>query len=953
MTETTPDTLSAAYDPTRAESTWYPIWEKAGYFAPNMKAEGPAYCIAIPPPNVTGSLHMGHALTTTLEDVLIRWRRMQGHKTLWLPGTDHAGIATQMVVERDLLKTEKKSRHDLGRAEFLKRVWEWKRAYGSRITNQLRVLGCSLDWTRERFTMDEQLSRSVLEVFVRLHEEGLIYRAERLVNWCPRCHTALSDLEVDHDEGIQGELWSFAYPLAEGGGEIVVATTRPETMLGDTAVAVHPDDGRYKHLIGKHVRHPILGYRIPIIGDAVLVDPKFGTGAVKVTPAHDFNDFETGRRHKLVLFDIFDVDARIRQTPELHASHDADPIVGAQAVATMRAEISMTEWQDYAGRERGEARRKIKAELAEMGLERKSETHVMAIGHCQRCETVVEPSLSVQWFVRTQPLAAPALEAVKSGATKILPETWTKTYYHWMENIQDWCISRQLWWGHRIPAYYCRDCDKGTGTDDNPRFDSHAKPFVARTPPTACPRCGGTRLVQDPDVLDTWFSSALWPFSTLGWPDPTEELKTFYPVSVMETGFDILFFWVARMMMMGTKFMGKPPFPVIYLHAMVRDKHGDKMSKTRGNVIDPLHLIHGCTKEEMSPQFKDEYPDGFPAFGADALRFTLAAMSASGRDIKLSVERIAGYRAFANKIWNATRFAMMRMDGKPEPLSAVRAHLEPADRFILSRLNQATIEVNEALEAYRFADAAQAIYAFFWNELCDWYIELVKARLLGTDARSKGAAQTTLMHVLEQAMRLLHPFMPFITEEIWQKLPIDARRASIMIAPFPAADTSFVDKEIEADYRLVQDAIVAMRTIRSESNVAPSKPITVHLAVPAAEDRARLEAHRAEITALARLERLEIAATAEQQAAAAVKVLERMQVIVPLAGLVDFAEEAARLKKSIEKTTVERDRIAAKLGNEAFVAKAPAAVVAKDRARVLELNEMIAKMAESLKALPA
>ncbi|MBI5510042.1 MAG: valine--tRNA ligase [Deltaproteobacteria bacterium] len=949
---TSVETLPPAYDPTHAESTWYPVWERAGYFAPNLDAAAAPYCIVIPPPNVTGSLHMGHALTTTLEDVLTRWRRMQGKKTLWLPGTDHAGIATQMVVERELAKTEKKSRHDLGRAQFLERVWQWKATYGDRISRQLRVLGCSLDWSRERFTMDAKLSAAVLEVFVRLHEDGLIYRAERLVNWCPRCHTALSDLEVDHQEGKTGELWSFAYPLADGSGEIVVATTRPETMLGDTAVAVHPDDPRYRAHVGKHVKHPLLGYRIPIIADPVLVDPKFGTGAVKVTPAHDFNDFETGKRHALVLFNIFDVDARITPTPELHLGVNAGVGAKAATAEAMRAEIDLEAWRRFAGLDRMVARKQVKEALQGLGLERKSEPHEMSIGGCQRCETVVEPSLSVQWFVRTAPLARPALEAVKSGATRILPETWTKTYYHWMENIQDWCISRQLWWGHRIPAYYCRDCDKGVGNEDNLRFDSGAKPLVARHKPERCPRCGGANLVQDADVLDTWFSSALWPFSTLGWPEETRELQTFYPVSVMETGFDILFFWVARMMMMGCKFMGRPPFPVIYLHAMVRDKFGDKMSKTRGNVIDPLHLIHGCNAAEVSPQFKDEYPDGFPAFGADALRFTLAAMSASGRDIKLSVERIAGYRAFANKIWNAARFVLMRLPGPPKPVAELESSLHPADRFILSRLHGTVTEVDAALEAYRFSDAATAVYAFIWNELCDWYIELVKPRLAGDDPTAKAAAASVLVHTLDQALRLLHPFMPFITEEIWQKLPIPHAQASIMIALFPTANPAHADPALEAEYRLVQDTIVGLRTIRAESNVSPSKQISARLVVPDPEDQRRLTGHAGEIKSLARLADLTIAGTTDKAEGCAVKVLERLQIVVPLLGLVDFQEEAARLRKAIDKATTERERLEKKLANESFVARAPADVVEKDRARAAELGVMIDKLQTSLRELP-
>jgi len=962
----TPEPLSSAYDPTHAESHWYPVWEKAGYFAPDPAAPLAPYSIVIPPPNVTGALHMGHALTNTIEDVLTRWRRMQGHKTLWLPGCDHAGIATQMVVERDLKKNEGKSRHDLGREQFVERVWTWKKTYGDRITKQLRVLGCSLDWSRERFTMDEQLSRAVREVFVRLHEEGLIYRAERLVNWCPRCHTALSDLEVEHDDEHKGELWSFAYPLATGKGEIVVATTRPETMLGDTAVAVHPDDKRYTKLVGKFVRHPILGYEIPIIADAVLVDPAFGTGAVKVTPAHDFNDFEVGKRHRLALFNILDNDAKILVEPEVHDRRDGDAGAGPHPAAAIRQAIAMERWRTYAGKDRVEARSQVKDELEKLGLARGQKEHILPLGHCQRCLTVVEPSLSVQWWVKTKPLAEPALAAVKTGATRILPDTWTKTYYHWMENIQDWCISRQLWWGHRIPAWYCTSCDEPKSNGADARFGATAQPIVSRAAPTRCPRCGKSEFAQDADVLDTWFSSALWPFSTLGWPDAkAADLRDFYPVSVMETGFDILFFWVARMMMMGCKFMGQPPFPIIYLHAMVRDRHGEKMSKTRGNVIDPLHLIHGCTADEVSPQFKAEYKEGFPAFGADALRFTLAAAAQSGRDIKLSVERIAGYRAFANKIWNAARFVFMRLETPGEvsctpqslTLAAVEDTLEPADRYILSRLAATVHDVDAALEGFRFGDAANCIYAFFWSEFCDWYIELVKGRLTGDAVASRQAARATLVYVLDQSLRLLHPFMPFITEEIWQKLPLYERpAASIMKAlfPEPAAFAAWRDEALERDYRLVQDAIVGVRTIRSESNISSAKPMAVLLATANETDRQRLLAHASEITALGRIATLTVqVGDAGRPDKAGVKVFEGLQVIVPLENLVDYAEEATRLKKAIDKTLAEHDKLEKKLGNAGFMAKAPPDVVEKDRARAKELTEMLDKLRDSLRRAEA
>ncbi|HYA45860.1 MAG TPA: valine--tRNA ligase, partial [Acidimicrobiales bacterium] len=632
MTDETQTALAKGYSHREVEARWYDFWRRRGYFhGDEHDASRPPFSIVLPPPNVTGSLHLGHALTATLQDVLIRWKRMSGFNTLWLPGTDHAGIATQMIVEKEIQKTEKKSRHDLGRAEFLRRVWAWKEKFGSRIGEQHQALGAALDWDRERFTMDDGLSRAVREVFVRLFEEGLVYREKKLINWCPRCHTALSDLEVTRDETHQGELWSFAYPLVEPLGdtrEIVVATTRPETMLGDTAVAVHPEDERYRALIGRKVRHPILGRELPIIGDAILVDPAFGTGAVKVTPAHDFNDFEVGKRHGLPQITVIEPDGRM--------SPNAGPV---------------------AGLDRFEARREVKRILSAQGLDRGSKPHIVPLAKCQRCETVLEPLISQQWFVRIEPLARPAIEAVEQGKTRFIPETWTNTYMAWMRNIHDWCISRQLWWGHQIPAWYCPD--------------GHVT--VARQAPERCATCGKGELRQDEDVLDTWFSSGLWPFSTMGWPDETATLRTFYPTSVMETGHDIIFFWVARMMMMGIHFMGEVPFRTVYLHPMVRDEKGHKMSKTRGNVIDPLVITE--------------------QYGADALRFTLAALTAQGRDIKLAKERIDGYRAFANKLWNASRFALMNLSGYEEqgedPLALDPS---PADRWILARLARAVNE---------------------------------------------------------------------------------------------------------------------------------------------------------------------------------------------------------------------------------------------------------------------
>ncbi|MDI7269004.1 MAG: valine--tRNA ligase, partial [Myxococcota bacterium] len=691
------------YDPSSFEERIHRFWLDNDVFAAADRSDRPAFCIVIPPPNITGSLHMGHALTATIQDTIVRYHRMQGFNALWLPGTDHAGIATQMVVEK-ALAAEGLTRHDLGRERFVERVWEWKRLYGGRISEQHRALGASVDWRRERFTLDEGLTRAVREAFIRLYEDGLAYRAERLIHWCPRCRTALSDLEVVHAE-TKGELWSFAYPLADGAGEIVVATTRPETMLGDTAVAVHPDDERHRGSIGCAVRHPILGRELPVIGDAILVDPKFGTGAVKVTPAHDPNDFETGGRHGLESIGMLDEDARVTAA--------GGP---------------------FAGMDRFEAREAVKARLTEMGLFRGAREHVHSVGRCQRCETVVEPMLSRQWFVRTKPLAEPAIAAVRDGRTTIIPESWAKTYFHWLEGIRDWCVSRQLWWGHRIPAWYC-----GCG-----------RTVVARQDPASCPDCGSVDLRRDEDVLDTWFSSALWPFSTLGWPDDTPALRTFYPTSVMETGYDILFFWVARMMMMGLRLAGDVPFRKVVLHGMVLDAKGRKQSKTRGNAIDPLDVT--------------------ARHGTDALRFTLASYTAQGQSIKLDEKRIQGYRFFCNKIWNAARFAEGALG--EEPVGPVQARVEDlGNRWILARLDETVEAVRGALDGFRLDEACAALYAFTWHELCDWYIEWSKPTLYGREPEGAAAREETrsvLNHALDTTLRLLHPVIPFVTEEMWQ-----------------------------------------------------------------------------------------------------------------------------------------------------------------------------------------
>ncbi len=892
--------LAKTYDPREVEPTWYAHWVEKGYFRPEVVGEktGPVFSIVMPPPNITGELHMGHAVTATIEDILTRWHRMKGDVTLWLPGTDHAGIATQMVVERELLEKEGKTRHDLGREAFLDLVWQWKAAKGSRITEQHKALGTSCDWSRERFTMDEGLSRAVREVFVRLFEQGLVYRASRLINWCPRCRTAISDLEVEHEEQ-QSSLWHLVYPVDGTDRALVVATTRPETMLGDTGVAVHPDDERYKDLIGKKVRLPLVDRLIPIVADSVLVDPEFGSGAVKVTPAHDFNDFETGRRHGLEEIPILDDAALVNE--------NGGP---------------------YAGLGRLEAREQVLADLEKAGLLEKIEDYSMSVGTCQRCNTVVEPTLSQQWFVKADTLAAPAIEAVEKGDTVFIPKSWEKTYFHWMHNIQDWCISRQLWWGHRIPAWYCRD--------------EHVT--VSREAPSKCAECGETDLRQDEDVLDTWFSSALWPFSTMGWPDDTEDLRLFYPTSVMETGFDIIFFWVARMMMMGLHFMGEVPFRTVYLHAMVRDEKGQKMSKTRGNVVDPLDVTN--------------------EYGADALRFTLASMAGQGRDMKLSLDRVAGYQAFANKIWNAARFALMNLEGyspcgEAQGSKAPRASDGPpdpkelADRWIVSRLQQAVAHTQASLEEFRFDDAARCVYAFFWHELCDWYIELSKPALRGElgDAAIHGA-QATLVHCLDVALRLLHPFMPFVTEEIWQKLPLGAERTeSIVIAPYPKHDAARLDDDAERAMAPIISAIGGVRTIRGESNIPPKKrvPVRVHASDPAV--RQAFESHARYVLALTGGESLVVSEPGERPRKSAVHVDAGLEVFVLLEGIVDLDEEKRRLQGTLEKLGKELAGVEGRLSNPRFVERAPEDVVAGARERAAALHEQQDRLRENLRRL--
>ncbi len=883
--------LDKGYSHVDVEPDWYSRWLAAGVFRAADQSEKPPFCIVIPPPNVTGHLHMGHALTFAIEDLIIRFRRMAGFNTLWLPGTDHAGIATQMVVERELAKTGT-SRFDLGREAFLEEVWRWKDAAHSRIVAQMRALGVSVDWDRERFTLDEGLSRAVRTVFVQLYREGLVYRAQRMVNWSPAIRTVLSDLEVEEKE-VKGHLWHIAYPVVGHDRQMIVATTRPETMLGDSAVAVHPDDERYRDLIGCMVRLPLTDREIPIIADAEAVDPTFGTGAVKITPAHDFADFETGLRHQLPVLTILTDDAHMNDTVPA----------------------------PYRGLERFEARKAVVADLEALGLLIKVEDYTHMVGHCQRSGVIVEPKVSLQWFVRTKPLAEPAIAAVRDGRTRFFPATWEKTYMNWMENIRDWCISRQLWWGHQIPVWYCA----------NPACDGMHVGLEAPGPDARCPKCGGAFGQQDEDVLDTWFSSSLWPFSSLGWPERTEALKTFYPTSVMETGFDIIFFWVARMMMMGLHFMNEVPFRDIYLHAMVRDEHGQKMSKTKGNVIDPLIMVSEV--------------------GADALRFTLITMAAQGRDVKLSLDRVQGYREFVNKLWNAARFVFMNLDDLEGPVSLDGLELRPADRWILTRLNAVVASVRDHMEGFRFNEAAQELYQFTWRRFCDWYLELAKGPL-NEGGEARRTTQKVLVVVLDHILRALHPFMPFVTEEVWQRLrPFLPTPAShIVTAPYPC--TSGIPRfDDEADSMdRVLDVIGAIRTVRSQTCVPPSESIAALLRTTDVTVVERLAPHADAIRRLARLSEWSVLPTARRPEGAAVGVLPFGECYVTV-GVERIEAEKGRLGKNQDKVARELEAVRRKLGNEAFVARAPAEVVAAEKDKALELEAMAARIGDALKAL--
>ncbi len=916
------------YEPHALEQHWYQTWEENNYFEP--RGDGNGYCIMIPPPNVTGSLHMGHGFNNTVMDTLIRYQRMKGRPTLWQPGTDHAGIATQMVVERQL-ETEGKSRHDLGRDAFIGRIWDWRKESGGNITRQLRRLGSSLDWEHERFTMDEGLSNAVKEVFVRLYEEGLIYRGKRLVNWDPQLHTAVSDLEVISEEE-SGYMWNMRYPLTNGQGHMVVSTTRPETMLGDCAVAVNPEDERYRHLIGELVELPLTGRRIPIVADE-HADPELGTGCVKITPAHDFNDYAVWQRHRDEnpisaqphggLINIFTMDAAIRgNEPE------EDGLIPAA----------------YIGMDRYQARKQIVADLDAAGLLEKIVDHRLPVPRGDRSGVIIEPFLTDQWYVKIEPLAKPAIEAVEDGRINFVPDNWKNTYFDWMRNIQDWCISRQIWWGHRIPAWYDAEGNVYVGRSEEEVRAKHQLPadYV---------------LQQDEDVLDTWFSSALWPFSTLGWPEDTERLRQFYPTNVLITGFDIIFFWVARMIMMGMKFMGNVPFHEIYIHGLVRDSHGDKMSKSKGNVLDPIDLIDGIDLESlvekrtsgmMQPQLakkiekqtRKDFPDGIPGFGTDALRFTFASLASTGRDINFDLGRIEGYRNFCNKIWNASRYVLMNTENQDCGQTGAEVELSAADRWILSRLQSAIRTVDEAVAGYRLDLAAQAIYAFTWNEYCDWYLELSKPVLTsdGVSAAAKRGTRRTLVRVLETLLRLTHPMMPFITEEIWQQAaPLAGMQGeTIMNQSFPEADDGLDDPDAVAEMEWVRHFILCIRKIKGEMNIPPGKTVPVLLANANEQDRAWSGAARPYLDFLARTESVQILDSCDEGPESATCLVGEMRVLIPLAGLIDKEAELKRLEKEIGKIKVDLERTEKKLQNPNFVDKAPAAVVQKERDKLEE-----------------
>jgi valyl-tRNA synthetase len=923
--------MEKTYSPHDIEQRWYQLWEQSGYFA--AKQEGESYCIMIPPPNVTGSLHMGHAFQDTIMDALSRYHRMQGCNTLWQPGTDHAGIATQMVVER-LINAEGKTRHDYGREAFIEKVWQWKGQSGGTITRQLRRMGSSLDWEKERFTMDEGMSAAVREVFIQLYREGLIYRGKRLVNWDPVLHTAVSDLEVLSTEE-NGSMWHMRYPLSNGSGHLIVATTRPETLLGDAAVAVHPGDERYQHLIGELVELPLTGRRIPIIADD-YVDPEFGTGCVKITPAHDFNDYEVWSRHKHInaiaelahggLINIFTADAAIRSNDD-----------GLELIP-----------QAYIGLDRVEARKQIVADLEAQGLLEKVVDHKLMVPRGDRSGAIIEPFLTNQWYVKIAPLAQPAIEAVETGKIRFVPDNWKNTYFEWMRNIQDWCISRQIWWGHRIPAWYD---DLGNIYVGQNEAEVRAQHGLAADYP----------LQQDEDVLDTWFSSALWPFSTLGWPEKTPELAAHYPTSVLVTGFDIIFFWVARMIMMGIKFMdGEVPFREVYIHGLVRDAEGQKMSKSKGNVLDPIDIIDGIDLETlvekrvsgmMQPHLakkieqatRKQFPDGIPSYGTDALRFTFASLASTGRDIRFDLQRTEGYRNFCNKLWNAARYVLMNTEEQDNGIDCAECDYSPADLWILSRLNRTITSTRDAIDSYRFDLAAQAIYEFTWNEYCDWYLELAKIDLQNPSAERQRGTRQTLVRVLETVLRLAHPIMPFITEEIWQRVaPLaGVTAATIMLQPYPQADESAIDVDAEQALQWVMDFILGVRRIRGEMNIAPGKPLSILLQHGNEQDKQRSASLSDYLLKLGRLEHMNWLASNETAPESAIALVGDMQILIPMAGLIDKQAELTRLEKEIQRIEKELPRIEGKLGNPAFVDKAPPEVIDKEREKLAALQSSL------------
>ncbi|MGE8362647.1 valine--tRNA ligase [Pseudomonas sp.] len=935
--------MDKTYQPHAIETALYQNWEANNYFAP--QGSGEPYTIMIPPPNVTGSLHMGHGFNNSIMDALIRFRRMQGRNTLWQPGTDHAGIATQMVVERQLA-ADGIGRHDLGREKFLEKVWEWKEQSGGTITRQIRRLGSSVDWSRERFTMDEGLSEAVKEAFVRLHDDGLIYRGKRLVNWDTKFHTAISDLEVEnHDE--KGSLWNLRYPLADGNTTadgkdyLIVATTRPETMLGDAAVAVHPEDERYKALIGKYVELPLVGRRIPIIADDYC-DPEFGTGCVKITPAHDFNDYEVGKRHNLPLLNIFDKNAAVLAKAQVF---NIDGCVNSDIDGSLPVK--------YAGLDRFEARKQIVADFEAAGLLEKIEDHALKVPKGDRSGTVIEPWLTDQWYVSTKPLAEKAIAVVESGDIQFVPKQYENMYFSWMRDIQDWCISRQLWWGHRIPAWYDESGNVYVGRDEAEVRAKH--------------NLGDATLRQDDDVLDTWFSSGLWTFSTLGWPQQTDFLKTFHPTDVLVTGFDIIFFWVARMIMLSTHLTGQIPFKTVYVHGLVRDGQGQKMSKSKGNVLDPLDIVDGISldallekrttglmqpklAEKIAKQTKAEFPEGIAAYGTDALRFTNLALASTGRDIKFDMGRVEGYRNFCNKIWNAANFVIENTDGQDTGVNGEPVELSSVDRWIISALQRTEADVTRHLDAFRFDLAAQTLYEFIWDEYCAWYLELVKPVLWDENApieRQRGTRRT-LVRVLEVALRLAHPFMPFITEEIWQRIKGQAGVSgdTIMLQAWPVANESRIDAAAEGDIEWVKQLMLGLRQIRGEMKISMAKRIDIILANASDEDRRRLADNAPLLNKLAKLESVRVLAAGEEAPMSATALVGEMEVLVPMAGLIDKDAELARLDKEIARLDGEVKRVGGKLSNEGFVAKAPADVLEKERAKLAEAEQALGKMVE-------